>query len=384
MIYFDNGATTYPKPPTVLKGVNDAIKRFGANPGRGGHDMSIKTANEIFLCRQNLATLFNVKDVENVIFTLNCTQSLNTVIKGILKKGDHVVVSSLEHNSVMRPLKAMSDMGVTYSVAKVYACDDDKTINSFRNEINEKTKLVICTHASNVFGIRLPIERICALAHQYGILFCADCAQSAGVLPIDVDFYDYDFVCCAGHKGLYGPMGVGVLIINTDNLPIPLMFGGTGSSSVNMKQPSVLPDKYESGTPNVVGICGLKRGTDFVLSKTTDKIFTHEMSLISYLYKRLKQNKNIILYTDEPDTSYFAPVLSFSVKDFSSEDVSAYLNQKYSIAVRAGLHCSPLAHKYMNTLENGTVRVCPSVFNNKNQIDILVNALEKIGNKNIL
>lgn len=381
MIYLDNGATTYPKPPNVISAVNTAFYKYGANPGRGGHEMSLKASGEVFKCRENIQKLFNVKELENIIFTLNCTQSLNIVIKGILKPGDHAVVSCLEHNSVMRPLEKLKKIGVTYSVAKVYPEDDEKTINSFREALNDKTRLVICTHASNVFGIRLPIERICALCHQHGILFCADCAQSAGVLPIDVDFNGYDFICCAGHKGLYGPMGTGVLVVNTDALPDTLIEGGTGSGSMHFEQPAVLPDKYESGTPNVVGICGLGRGVEFVLSKTPEKIHRHEMKLIKQLYRGLSKNKKVILYTSEPSKEFFAPVLSFSIEGLNSEEAAKLLNDDYSIAVRAGLHCSPLAHEFMGTTKEGTVRVCPSVFSTEAHIKFFIKAVNEITRK---
>lgn len=375
MIYLDNSATTYPKPSAVTQAVTEAMKYYSANPGRSGHKLSLLAAQKVFECRQAVCRLFNVDDESKVIFTSGCTQSLNTVIKGILKNGDHCVISCLEHNSVLRPLEKLRKSNISYSVATVYLDDDDKTIDSFRQCFNERTKLVVCTHASNVFGYRLPVERICALAHSYDILFCLDAAQSAGVFDIDIGTHNYDFVCCAGHKGLYGPMGVGLLIINSEQLPDSLIEGGTGSESSNYNQPDFTPDRFESGTLNISGICGLKKGIELVLKKTPRAIAHHEMKHIVRLYKILKENNKIKLYTKTPNLATSAPVLSFSIDGVSSEDVASYLNSKFSIAVRAGLHCAPLAHKFMKTIDNGTVRVSPSIFTTDKDINTLIYAV---------
>ncbi len=377
MIYLDNSATTFPKPDSVIIAVNEAMRKFSANPGRSGHSMSIMTAKQVFLARQAVCSLFNVEDESKVIFTPGCTNSLNTVIKGVLKPGDHCVISCLEHNSVLRPLEKLKERNVSYSVAKVYPGDNDKTLDSFRKCINEKTKLIVCTHASNVFGIRLPVERICALAHSYGVLFCLDAAQSAGVLDINVGEYNFDYVCCAGHKGLYGPMGVGILIVNSDVLPDTIVEGGTGSESQNYKQPDFTPDRYESGTLNIPGICGLKKGIEVVEKIGLKNIHNKEMNLILMLYNNLRKNKNIKLYTN-PDTTNSVPVLSFSVKGMSSEDVARYLNNKYNVAVRAGLHCAPLAHTFMNTTDEGVVRVSPSLFTKESDIKTLIYAINNL------
>ncbi|HHZ06117.1 MAG TPA: aminotransferase class V-fold PLP-dependent enzyme [Clostridiales bacterium] len=379
MIYLDNGATTFPKPPQVITAVNDAMRLYGANPGRSGHRLSLKAAEEIYNCRVKAAKLFGVKNEENVVFTNNCTHGLNIVIKGYLKDGDHVVTSNLEHNSVTRPLTEMAAKGITFTEATVYEDDDEKTMQSFRAAMNEKTRLVVCTHASNVFGIRLPVERITAMCHQYGIRVLIDGAQSAGILPVEFDKYNMDFFATAGHKGLYGPMGTGVLIVRDNNILSTLMEGGTGSTSISYSQPSIMPDKFESGTPNMPGIAGLSRGLDFINIKTINKISYHEMSLITYLYDSFQKNSKIKLYNiKRPNIKHCVPVLSFNVTGYDSEYVAAYLNKKYDIAVRAGLHCAPSAHNAMNTIDIGTVRVSPSYFNTKNQIYTLVRAIEQI------
>ncbi len=377
MIYLDNSATTFPKPEIVTRAVYEAVKYHSANPGRGGYKLSIKAAQKAFECRQSVCKLFNIDDENKVIFTSGCTHSLNTVIKGVLKPGDHCVISCLEHNSVLRPLEKLKDRKITYSVATVYPDDNDRTVSSFRECFNEKTKLVICTHASNVFGYRLPVERICALCHTYGILFCLDAAQSAGVLDVNVGESCFDYVCCAGHKGLYGPMGIGLLIINSQYLPDTIIEGGTGSESQNFSQPTFTPDRYESGTVNIPGIIGLKKGIDLIIKKGRNNIATHEMKLIRLLCARLKNFSNVTLYNAENiSLQNSAPVISFSIKGKSSEDVASYLDKKHNICVRAGLHCAPLAHRFMNTTDMGTVRISPSMFNSENDINKLIFALK--------
>lgn len=379
MIYLDNCATTYPKPQWVVENVCTSFRRYGANPGRGGHKAAMEASQKVFEVREKVKEFFNAGEPENVIFTSGCTESLNTVIKGVLEKGDHAVISSLEHNSVVRPLERLKREGIiTYDVAEVCECDNGKTLDNFRNKFNDRTKLVVCTHGSNVFGLRLPVERLAALCHQYGIKICVDAAQTAGVLPIDVKGDSIDYLCLSGHKGLYGPMGIGVLIINTDFIPKPLKEGGTGSSSLSLEQSEFLPDRFESGTPNLPGICGLGAGVDFISKKGRENIFRHEMGFISALHNELEKNKRIVLYTGKPDLQHYVPVLSFNVKGKGSEEAAAELNRRFKIAVRAGLHCSPLAHISYGTENIGTVRVCPSVFTDRSSADFLINALKKI------
>lgn len=376
MIYLDNSATTFPKPWTVQNAVNNSLK-YSANPGRSGHMLSIKASEEIFLARKTAAEFFNAKNETDVIFTLNCTMSMNMVIKGMLKSGDHVVVSEMEHNAVMRPLEKMAEKGVTFTQAAVFPEDNDKTVDSFRRAINAKTKMIICVHASNVWGIKLPIERISALAHEYGLLFAVDAAQSAGIVPIDVQQCGIDFLCVAGHKGLYGVMGTGILILSENAIPDTIIEGGTGSNSVSFEQPQELPDRFESGTPNVSGIVGLRAGIQFVRQKKPENIAKHEFMLIQRLYRELAKMKKIRLYMPMPTPQYFVPILSFNIEGYDSETAAAILN-KNNIAVRAGLQCSPAAHKMCGTLESGAVRISPSVSTRISDIDYLVSVLKKI------
>ena len=375
MIYLDNGATSFPKPLSVRQNVDISLKKFSANPGRSGHSLSLRAAKEIFECRKRLKELFNVNSEEEIIFTENCTMALNTVIFGLLSEGDHVLISSMEHNSVTRPLESLKDKGVTYSTFD-YSYDDNVTVDNVRNLIKPETKLVICTHASNVFGFRFPIERICALCHAYGILFCVDSAQSAGVFDIDVGTNQYDFVCMSGHKSLYGPMGTGVLILNNRNLK-PLLYGGTGTESVKKSQPEGLPEKFESGTQNMNGISGLKAGVDFVKNRGIKNIYNHEYKLAKRLFNGLANNRKVITYNKSFDYGKVAPVVSFNIDGVYSEDLVAKLN-KYGIMTRGGLHCSPLAHTTMNTIENGTVRVVPGAFNTIKDINYLLNVIRKL------
>lgn len=375
MIYLDNGATSFPKPLSVRQNVDISLKKFSANPGRSGHSLSLRAAKEIFECRKRLKELFNVNSEEEIIFTENCTMALNTVIFGLLSEGDHVLISSMEHNSVTRPLESLKDKGVTYSTFD-YSYDDNETVDNVRNLIKPETKLVICTHASNVFGFRFPIERICALCHAYGILFCVDSAQSAGVFDIDVGTNQYDFVCMSGHKSLYGPMGTGVLILNNRNLK-PLLYGGTGTESVKKSQPEGLPEKFESGTQNMNGISGLKAGVDFVKNRGIKNIYNHEYKLAKLLFNGLANNRKVITYNKSFDYGKVAPVVSFNIDGVYSENLVAKLN-KYGIMTRGGLHCSPLAHTTMNTIENGTVRVVPGAFNTINDINYLLNIIRKL------
>lgn len=378
MIYLDNSATTYPKPPQVIRAVNEASSRYGFNPGRGGYRQSLKTAEKIYNVRTKAKEFFGVYDETGVIFTSGCTDALNTVIKGVLHKGDHVVISSLEHNAVVRPLYRLKEQGIiTYSVAKS-GKNDEETLQNFREKINSHTRLMICTHASNVFGTRLPVERLCALAHSNGILFCLDAAQSAGIFDIDLSRDGYDFVCCAGHKYLYGPMGIGLLLLGNDRIIDTLREGGTGSESSSFEMPRYYPDRMEAGTLNVPGIIGLGAGLSFVSRRGIDRIYRSESAWIRQLYRQLSSITSIKLYTEESKLDRNAPVLSFTVNGKDSEEIARILGESYDISVRGGLHCAPLAHQTMETSETGTVRIAPSIFSTENDRLLLVNSLRKI------
>ena len=381
MIYLDNSATTYPKPPQVREAMARAMREFGANPGRSGYEMSMRTSEAVFACREAAARLFGAAGPECVVFQPSCTQALNLVLKGYLKPGDHVVVSDLEHNAVMRPLSELQKRGVTYTAARVTPGDSDATMEAFRQAMRENTKLVVCTQASNVFGIRVPVERIAALCHQYGAKICVDSAQSAGIIPIHMGDSGIDFLCCAGHKGLYGPMGMGLLLFrDPQDMLDTLIEGGTGTQSRSMLQPLDPPERYESGTLNVPGILALRAGIEFVRRRKPETIWQEEMQKTALLYQRLSRIPGVKLYTDPPSLPWYVPVLSFNVEGMASEEVGELL-AKSGIAVRCGLHCAPLAHEKMGTLETGTVRVSPSVFTKREEMEALAGKIRQIAGR---
>lgn len=377
MIYFDNAATTYPKPRSVESSMVQALNLFGANPGRSGHDMSIKTAEQIFACREAAAQMFNAQ-ITNVIFTQNCTQSVNTVIKGLLKPGDHVIISNLEHNAVLRPVHALSKTrDIHYSIARPN--QGESYAECFAREIRPNTRLIVATHGSNVFGTMLPIREIGELAHSKNIQFMVDGAQSAGVQDIDMKKDNINYLCMPGHKGLYGPPGTGLLIVN-DAAPLePLIQGGTGSLSLQYDQPDFLPDQLESGTLNTTGIIALHSGINFVKRSGIGKLRAHEQKIITIIYDRLAKMPEIQLYTPRPERNAYLPLLSFNIKGISGEQTSEKLN-RYGIATRGGYHCSPLAHETYNTLDTGTCRVSVGAFNTEAQAEEMVYYLKKIIN----
>ena len=367
MIYFDNAATTGKKPQRVVNAVNNALLHLSANPGRSGHTLSEMTASRVFSVREKVAGFFGASGPENVIFTANCTASINYVIKGVLKSGDHCIISDLEHNAVLRPLHKW---GIKYDVAEVSLIDDEITVNNFKNLITPNTKMIICTGASNVIGRILPIEKIGALCKENGLLFTVDAAQIAGVIPIDMKKMKIDYLCIAAHKGLYATMGTGILVAEK---PInnTIIEGGTGTNSLEITQPDFLPERLESGTVNVAGIMGIGAGIDFVKTLGVNNIHNREMQLLAPLYNRLKSDENIILYTPDFSAEKYAPVISFDIKGLTSGETGDKLNRS-GIAVRAGLHCAPLAHKKIGTQESGTVRISPGIFNTPREIDYLI------------
>ena len=373
MIYFDNAATTGKKPIGVIRAVDGALRELSANPGRSGHNASLKAADAVYSVREKIAELFGASGAENVVFTLNCTHSINCVIKGVLKKGDHAVTSTLEHNSVIRPLVKEE---IPFDTAYVSLTDDGATLREFERKIRNNTRLVICTGASNVFGKTLPIAEIGALCRQRGVPFVVDAAQIAGVMPIDMRQMNIDYLCIAPHKGLYAPMGIGVLICEKP-IENTIIEGGTGTNSAELVQPEGLPERLESGTVNVPEIMGLSAGIDYVNGLGIKKIYTHEMKLIRYLYKELSKNDRVQLYTPEPRDGLYAPVLSFNIYGKSSAEVSQYLNSK-GIAVRGGLHCAPSAHRQIGTLDIGAVRVSVAAFNTSAEIESLIKAIKQI------
>lgn len=370
MIYFDNAATSYPKPRFTLDAVGEAFRRYGANPGRGGHKMAIETSEMVFKARQELITLLGGGDPERVVFTQNCTGATNLAIKGVLRAGDHVIISSMEHNAVWRPVDALARAGVIrYDIATVVPDDPAATVENFRRLLRSSTRLICCVHGSNVFGTLQPVEEICAMAHGEGILFLLDAAQTAGVLPIDLRELPADFICIAAHKGLYAPTALGALIVNCDEPLGTLLEGGSGSLSKEPAMPPFLPDRLEAGTVNTMGIAGLRGGLRFLRRRTVAGIHRSEMALTNYLYEGLEKIDGVILY-NRPQL----PVLSFGIEGMSGEAVTEALAQK-GFALRGGFHCSPLAHQTMGTYESGTARIGIGAFNTREQAAALLRAV---------
>lgn len=377
MVYWDNAATTWPKPSTVRAATCKAHQLYGANPGRSGHRMSQSAAEQIYACRQSVADLFGLSDPGGVVFTANCTTALNVVIQGVLREGGSAITTDLEHNAVMRSLALC---GHYQTVA--WCWDEDELVERFRLAIRPDTRLLVCTHASNVFGVTLPIRRLGELAQRYGLTFCVDAAQSAGVLPLDMEADHIDYLCIAPHKGLYAPMGTGMLLCRRQALLPPLICGGTGSHSMSLYQPEELPDRFESGTPNTAGICGIRAGVDFVNDKGVRRIYEHEIRCLQHVYDRLVSCSAIRFYTPRPTIGQSVPVMSLNVAEIPSERMAELLDER-GIAVRAGLHCAPCAHRRFGTIEQGTVRLAPSVFSTEEEVAYICKVFLEIAKKSL-
>ena len=375
MIYFDNSATSYPKPASVYLKSVEAQLRYSFNSGRSGYRESISAGEKLFEVRGKVADFFSAH-INNVIFTKNCTEGLNMAIKGAVKQGDHVLISSLEHNSVARVVHTLSQNGICDYDVFSYSDDDDKIIENFKSKLRPDTSAVVCTHASNVFGVVMPIRDIGSICRKHGITFIVDAAQTAGIIDIDVVRDNIDILCIAGHKGLMGSMGTGLLIAENAEIK-PLLQGGTGSNSFELNQPYVKPEGFEAGTLNNVGILTLGAGIDYINSHGIRNLYTHEMSLISYLYDELKSNEDVLLYTEKPTINKYVPIISFNYSDYSSEKTAALLAD-YGVCTRAGYHCAPLAHKHFGTYERGTVRVSLGAFNKIEQCVRFIDILNKM------
>lgn len=379
-MYWDNAATTWPKPPEVVSAVGQAFERYGANPGRAGHQMALETAEMVFACREEIADFFGLKNPAGVVFTPNCTTALNMVIHGILQQDGRAIVSDLEHNAVVRPLWGLP--GPQRWDRAAWSPDEQETVEAFRRLIRPDTRLIVCTHASNVFGVTFPIRKIGKLAHDHGLLFCVDAAQTAGVLPISMEADHIDYLCVAPHKGFYAPMGTGLLLCREPEKIPPWVRGGTGSYSLESDQPSELPDRLESGTPNVPGICGLRAGLAFVRKKGIHRIYRHEMGLLQEIYDQLSLHPAIRLYGPRPAPGTSAPVLSLNVEGIPSEQVGEMLSRR-KLAVRAGYHCAPWAHRHFGTLSQGTVRLAPSVFSTEMETGCICKLFWQIAEKSL-
>ena len=375
LVNFDNAATTFPKPITVQNAALTAITKYGGNPGRSGHSLSLETAKAVYSARNKCAEFFGA-ETENVIFTLNCTHALNLAIKGIMAQGGHIITSNMEHNSVSRPIYALSKHNCKYDIA-VVSNSDEETIANFEKLITIETKAIICTVASNVTGQILPYKRIAQLCKKYNLCFIVDGAQGCGILPIKLSD-GINIICTAGHKGLYGPTGTGLLVTDAKFPLETIIEGGTGSTSLELQQPDFYPDRLESGTINTVGAIALGAGVDFVKRTGVSKIYAHEDSLCNQFLNGIKLINGIKIYRN--DYCSYVPIVSFNLAELNANEVTQILSDR-GFGLRGGLHCAALTHKALGTAPDGTVRFAPSIFNTKEQVFSLINVIKQISKK---
>lgn len=386
--YFDNAATSFPKPQAVLDAVVEYMSRIGGNPGRSGHSLSVKAGEIIFSARQSVADLLGIANPMRVIFCFNATDALNLAIQGVVQTGDHVMTTAMEHNSTIRPLKALEKEGCIR--LSVIDCSPHGRIDidRFAGSITPKTKLAVVNHASNVTGTVQPLKEIGALCRQKGVVLLADCAQSLGVVPIDMNADHIDLLAFAGHKNLYGPAGTGGLVIaeSFDHKRLkPLRYGGTGSASERIFQPEFLPDCFESGTLNCAGINGLHTGILHITSKDLgiETISERKSALTAYFLSRARQEIETF-HSYVPDKLIQTGVVSFNLDGIDPSETARILSDEYNIFCRTGLHCAPLAHQTIGTFPAGTVRFSFGIFNTTHEIDRAVSALKTIHKEGIV
>jgi len=375
-IYLDNAATSWPKPEIVYQTMDDFLRTRGGNPGRGSHSLAVAARQVVEETRMLVAKLINA-EIDRVIFTLNCTDALNLGLKGLLEPGDHVITSSIEHNSVVRPLRKLEQKGVRITRLPPSAKTGVVPAQDIEEAIERDTKLVVVTHASNVTGVIQPIEEYGEITRRHNIIFMVDAAQTAGRYPLDVQANNIDLLAFSGHKGLFGPPGTGVLYIGERVALDSLREGGTGSHSELEEQPLDLPYRYESGTANSVGISGLGAGLKYIFSEDLERIRAHEQFLTDSLAEGLTGIPGVTLYMAK-DSSKQAAIISFNIEGYESGEVGTILDQAFDIKVRAGLHCAPAAHKTLGTYPLGTIRLSLGYFNTAEEIDVTLEALDRI------
>jgi cysteine desulfurase/selenocysteine lyase len=378
-IYFDNAATSWPKPEGVAASMTAFLNDIGANPGRSGHRLSVKASRVVYETRELIARMFGVRDPLRITFAHNITGALNRALHGILRPGDHIITSSMEHNSMMRPLRALEKMGVELTILP---CTGQGELDpeEARKAIKGNTKLIALLHASNVTGTLLPIKEIGSLTRSHNLLFLVDTAQTAGAVPVNMEADDIDLLAFTGHKSLYGPTGTGGLIIG-ERVDLsqfhPEIMGGTGSWSEKEEQPTFLPDKFESGTLNAVGLAGLLTSVHWLLEKGVKKIQKEKEQLSKYVINNLMSLSGVTVYGTLNERT-MTSVVSFTVKDISPSEIGRRLDEEYNIFCRVGLHCAPSAHKTIGTFPAGTVRFGLGVFNTKDEIDYSLQAIHTI------
>mgnify|MGYP004533055465 FL=1 len=370
MIYLDSAATTFQKPAAVPRAVQQAMRTM-SSPGRGGYESARLAEETLFRCRKSASALFSVPSEEQIVFTMNATHALNIALKSLVRPGGRVAVSGYEHNAVTRVLHALR-AEVIVAAAPLFS--PQETLEAFERALKAGVEAAVCTHVSNVFGDILPIEGVAQLCREAGVPLVIDASQSAGVLPIDCKTLGAAFVAMPGHKGLYGPQGTGLLLCGGEALP--LLQGGTGSESLRQEMPDFLPDRLEAGTHNVPGIAGLAAGIDFVRAQRTERILLHERQLLRRAGEGMGRIPRVscCLARDEKRQ---AGVLSFTVSGMQPEQVAEQMASR-GVALRAGLHCAPFAHRTAGTLPDGTVRMSLSAFNRAFEIDAMLFSLREV------
>lgn len=377
MVYLDNAATSFPKPSPVVNAVTEAMTVYGGNPGRGGCPPSSLTGEQVYLCRETVNSFFDGYGPEYVVFTSNATSALNMAIFGTVlssRRGQHLVITAWEHNSVYRPAEALKQAGGGYTVVSPSLSDDNETVRRIASALRRNTAAVVMTHASNVCGRILPVEKVGRLLAGTGIPLIVDASQSAGHRRLSMKDSHISLLCTAGHKGLLGPGGTGLLLLSPSHLPRPILFGGTGSNSSEPIPPALPPERYEAGTINVPGILGLGAGLSF-LQDNTD-LAARELFLTEHLYRGLSSLPGVrVLVPYEPDRC--VPLLSFTVEKQDSFSLSDALGQR-GFATRGGLHCAPLTHRYFGTFSRGTVRVSPGFSTTQEEMDEFLEVVESL------
>ncbi len=380
ILYMDHAATSWPKPDPVWGAMEKAMREEGANPGRGGHTMAVRAGKRLMRARMALAELFHVRNPMDIAFMLNTTMALNTALHGFIEAGDHIITTSVEHNSVSRPLESLKiEKNITVTVIET---DESGRLDLdvLEKAFTPRTRLVVCNHSSNVLGSILPVDQITKLAHDKGAKVLVDAAQSAGLLPIDVEQMEVDMLAFPGHKGLLGPSGTGGLYIHPELELRPLMQGGTGSHSDSVYHPTTRPDCYEAGTPNTIGIAGLEAGVRFLLHETVENFYTKEWALTQRILCGLQGIKGIRWLGPEIGQARTG-IVSFHSEHMDAAACAFRLDREYGIAVRAGYHCSPLAHRTAGTLKEGAVRVSVGWNTTEQQVDDVLEAIEHISKK---
>lgn len=379
-IYLDNASTTFPKPKQVAEAMYQYMTQVGSNISRGGYSSAYHTEELVYETRQNLADLFNATDCKNIIFTKNITESLNVILKGFLKPGDHVITSSMEHNAVMRPLVQLREKGVSFTRVP---CNIDGTmdIKKLKPCLQQNTKMIVMTNASNVCGTVLPIKEVGRFCHEHDLKFVVDTAQTAGVNAIDMQEMYIDALAFTGHKGLLGPQGIGGFILQEDMIDKiePLISGGTGSISHTEQVPRFMPDRFEAGTMNLPGIIGLNAGLNWLKDITLEKIKEHELNLTKYFIDGIisLDDENIKI-AGKKNISGRMGVVSVFIKNKEMAQIAYELDEKYGIMTRVGLHCAPSAHKTLGTYPKGTIRFSFGWWNTKEDIDVAIDALTNL------